>query len=214
MPEGKSIWLIHGQSFMVLAGFLQSMFPVNQLRIIAGLWRGKKIHFVDQEGLRPTADRIRETLFNWLQGEITDAVCLDLFAGSGALGIEAASRGAAEVYCVESSSTAAKAIRENLATLADAPIRVINTNALDFLQRSHPALKFDVVFLDPPFASGLLEQVCDLLEKQQWLTPHAAIYLESAQPLEALAIPAQWQLTKHKKAGQVYYGLCRRSVQS
>ncbi len=213
MPHGKSIWLIHGQSFKVLAGFFAEHIPVNQLRIIAGRWRGKKIHFVDQEGLRPTADRIRETLFNWLQGDITDSICLDLFAGSGALGIEAASRGAGDVYCVESSSAAAKAIRENLATLADAPVRVINTNALDFLQRPQATLKFDVVFLDPPFASRLLEQACDLLEKQQWLTPHAAIYLESAQPLETLSLPLQWQLAKHKKAGQVYYGLCRRSVQ-
>lgn len=212
MPPGKSIWLIPGQWFNVHRSFPQSRIHVNQVRIIAGLWRGKKIHFVDQEGLRPTADRIRETLFNWLQGEITDAVCLDLFAGSGALGIEAASRGAQEVYCVESSAKAAKAIRENLATLADAPVRVIHEDAMSFLQKPRTDLQFDLVFLDPPFTAGLLEKACHLLENHHWLSAQAAIYLESAEPLDTLALPEQWQLVKEKKAGQVNYGLCRRSL--
>ncbi len=183
---------------------------MNQLRIIAGLWRGRKIRFPDHEGLRPTADRIRETLFNWLQGDIAGARCLDLFAGSGALSFEAASRGARCVVCVESDGAVYDCIRENLQNFSQTRIELIQQDALEFLGSVKLAHKMDIVFLDPPFAAGLLAQSCQLLEDRAWLNSRALIYLESAEALEALQLPENWRLIRSKKAGQVYYGLCQR----
>jgi 16S rRNA (guanine966-N2)-methyltransferase len=183
---------------------------LNQLRIIAGLWRGRKIRFADHVGLRPTADRIRETLFNWLQWNITSARCLDLFGGSGALSFEAASRGAHSVICVESDSSVSDCIRENLENFSHSQIELVQQDALAFLNSTRLPYKMDIVFLDPPFAAGLLAQSCQLLEENAWLTTQALIYLESAEALEALQLPENWRLIKSKKAGQVYYGLCQR----
>lgn len=182
----------------------------NQLRIIAGQWRGRKISFLDQEGLRPTPDRVRETLFNWVQGEIIGARCLDLFAGSGALGFEAASRGAAEVICIEQNQEALACLQQNAQALGANQITLHKQDALTFLRQTEFTRPFDLVFLDPPFASGLLPESCTLLEANGWLKPGATIYLEFGEAIDELKLPANWELFKHKKAGQVYYGLCRR----
>ena len=149
----------------------------NTLRIIGGSHRGRKLKFADVPGLRPTPDRVRETLFNWLAPLIPGARCLDLFAGSGALGFEAMSRGAREVVFVDSHSLAVKALRENIALLGDGSAEVIQSGALEWLSRQ-PAEPFDVVFLDPPFRQDLLEPCCQRLDEAGWLASPAAIYLE------------------------------------
>ncbi len=179
----------------------------NSVRIIAGEWRGRHLSFADHDGLRPSADRIRETLFNWLQYDIAGAHCLDLFAGSGVLGFEALSRGAAAVTSVELARPACAAIEESRARLQADKLRLLHADALNFLQNLPPTRPFDIVFLDPPFASGLLEPACRLLEEQLWLSRDAKIYLEAEQAPDKLQLPGSWQLLKNKKAGKVYYGL-------
>jgi len=183
---------------------------VNQLRIIAGKWRGRKITFPDQEGLRPSPDRVRETLFNWLQSHIPGACCLDLFAGSGALSFEAASRAAAHITCVELNPVSAASIKKNIAILEANTISLLQQDALKFLTISSPEKKYDLIFLDPPFSENLLEKSCELLENNAWLNDSALIYLESDQDLGEYALPSNWTLVKQKKAGQVYYGLCQK----
>lgn len=184
---------------------------MNQLRIIAGLWRGRNISLIDQAGLRPSPNRVRETLFNWLQNDIVSANCLDLFAGSGALSFEAASRGANEVSCVEISKEAAVSIKDNIALLQADNITLVQQDAFKFLSSGELKQKYDLVFLDPPFDLNYLEDCCDLLEKNSCLAESALIYLESDQELEKYTLPKNWTLKKQKKAGQVYYGLCQRS---
>ncbi|ART80573.1 16S rRNA (guanine(966)-N(2))-methyltransferase RsmD [Oceanisphaera avium] len=191
--------------------------PVNkaavatgQIRLIGGLWRGRKLPVLDSVGLRPTGDRIKETLFNWLMFDIRQAHCLDLFAGSGSLGFEALSRGAAQVVLVEKSPQVATQLRQNLASLPAAPATVHQQDALQFLQGI--AQPFDVVFLDPPFHQQLLSDVCQLLEAGGWLAPNAKIYIEREQL--APILPANWQLLKNKQAGQVSYQLYQREVVS
>jgi 16S rRNA (guanine966-N2)-methyltransferase len=181
----------------------------GEVRIVAGAWRGRKIVFPDIAGLRPTPDRVRETLFNWLQFEITGKRCLDLFAGSGALGFEALSRGAGEVVFVERDADAAAAIRQNLARLGGGERgRLEPTDAFAFLAR--PAGRFDLVFLDPPYAAGLLPRACDELETRGWLQPGAWIYLEDAAAHGPPAVPAGWVVLRSKRAGDVGYHLARR----
>jgi len=179
----------------------------NRLRIIGGRWRGISITFPPVAALRPSPDRVRETLFNWLQPLIADARCLDLFAGSGALGIEALSRGAGHVAFVESEPRVARHLEETLQRLDASQAEIHRVDALKYLDgASQP---FDIVFLDPPYASGLLQDVCDKLAARGWLAPQACIYLESAadQPLPAL--PAGWSVHRAKRAGQVGYHLLR-----
>ena len=183
---------------------------MNQLRIIAGKWRGRKITFPEQEGLRPSPDRVRETLFNWLQTHTTGAHCLDLFAGSGALSFEAASRGASHVTCIELNAAPAASIKKNIALLQADVISLVQQDALKFLKGSTPNKKYNLVFLDPPFSENLLEQSCELLEKNEWLTDSAFIYLESDKDLDKYSLPSNWMLIKQKKAGQVLYGLCQK----
>lgn len=184
---------------------------MNQLRIIAGKWRGRKISFIDQDGLRPSPNRVRETLFNWLQTDIVASNCLDLFAGSGALSFEAASRGANHITCLELNAESAVCIKENLYVLQADQITLLQQDALNFLKTTKPENKYDLAFLDPPFSEALLEESCNLLERYSWLTDDAKIYLESDQALDKYALPTNWELIKQKKAGQVYYGLCQRS---
>jgi 16S rRNA (guanine966-N2)-methyltransferase len=181
----------------------------NQLRIIGGEWRGRKLRFPDVEGLRPTTDRVRETLFNWLAPVIHGARCLDLFAGSGALGLEALSRGAAEVIFVDSDRRAVQSLRENLALLKDERGSVVQADALSFL-RAGPRT-FDVVFLDPPFRKELLQPCLELLCHNDWLSETARLYLEVEQELGEPQLPAGWDMVRSKKAGQVIYGLATRS---
>jgi 16S rRNA (guanine966-N2)-methyltransferase len=182
----------------------------NQLRIIGGTWRGRKLGFPEVEGLRPTTDRVRETLFNWLQPLIHGARCLDLFAGSGALGLEALSRGAAAVRFVDSERRAVHAIRENLALLRDERGSVVQGDALAFLRGPPPPRPFDLVFLDPPFRQGLLHPALQALCREGWLGDNARIYIEVEQELGTPALPDSWELVRQKQAGQVLYGLAAR----
>ncbi|HSC67135.1 MAG TPA: 16S rRNA (guanine(966)-N(2))-methyltransferase RsmD [Cellvibrio sp.] len=181
----------------------------NQLRIIGGQWRGRKLGFPDVDGLRPTGDRIRETLFNWLAPEIHGAHCLDLFAGSGALGLEALSRGAASSLLLEKHPAAARQLISNLQLLQAADGRVEQVDSLDWLGRQTPSHRFDIVFIDPPFALDLWERIASALEAHAWLSDAAVIYLEA--PRDALLqLPANWQLHRDKQAGQVSYRLYHR----
>ncbi len=176
-----------------------------RLRIIAGAWRGRRITFPDRAGLRPTPDRVRETLFNWLAPRIAGARCLDLFAGSGALGLEALSRGAAAVTCVESDPVAARALAATVAALAPERGRVLEADALAFLE-GEPAA-FDVVFLDPPFGSGLLATVTRVLDARGWLAPAAWVYLEAPAEDGPPELPRDWVLHRSGRAGAVGFHL-------
>ena len=179
---------------------------MNQLRIIGGSQRGRRLSFPDADGLRPTPDRVRETLFNWLQGVISGARCLDLFAGSGALGIEALSRGAQSVIWVERNPHVAHSLRGQLPQF-DLHNRgqVICADAVEYLHgAAHP---FEIIFLDPPFHHGWIGRCCQLLATRAWLAPRAWIYLESEQELDPLPLPENWQVLRHRRAGQVAYYL-------
>lgn len=177
----------------------------QQLRIIGGRWRGRKVSFSAAPGLRPTGDRIRETLFNWLQPVIEGARCLDLFAGSGALGLEALSRGAGEVVFVETSSTAVKSLRSHLAEFGAEAGTVLQMDGLAFLA-SDPK-PFDVVFLDPPYHQDLLGPVCTRLQECGWLGPGARVYMEVERERCLEPLPPGWQVLREKTTGQVRYGL-------
>lgn len=181
----------------------------GQLRIIGGSWRGRKLGFAPLPGLRPTPDRVRETLFNWLAPVIRGARCLDLFAGSGALGIEAASRGAAECVLVERDARAVQILREQIERLDARQVRLIEADAPVWL--AGDARPFDIVFLDPPFNAGLLPECMNLLESRGWLAPEAWIYLETGHDTQP-DFPANWALYRDKRAGQVSYRLIRRRI--
>jgi len=178
----------------------------GRLRIVAGNWRSRLLDIVDVEGLRPTSERIRETLFNWLTPGIHGARCLDLYAGTGALGLEALSRGAANAVFVEKSSAAVEQLKKNVALLEAGGAIILNQDALDYL-RSKPAETFDLVFLDPPFAADLLEETCRLLAKQQLLADGALVYLEQDRSRAEPDLPDGWQVRKNKTAGNVRYML-------
>jgi len=177
----------------------------GSFRIIAGLWRSRRLTFPVREGLRPTTDRVRETLFNWLHGRIEGANVLDLFAGSGSLGFEALSRGAASVTFVEQDSAVAKAIEENL-SLLDCKAEVVNSNALSWLKKQSLGC-VDLVLMDPPFRKNLLDSCFELFEADIPLRHGTLIYLELEQERIDLPVPAHWQLQKEKTAGQVSYRL-------
>lgn len=187
----------------------QSMYKgkSNQLRIIGGNWRGRSIRFPDVADLRPTPDRVRETLFNWLQWDVAGCRCLDLFAGSGALGFEAASRGAGEVVLVESSSRIVSQLCENIAHLGASNINVLKISALDYLQS--PKQPFDIVFVDPPFRLGLMEQCLLLLAGNNWLKSGAQVYLEYPLESDLPTMPPGLKLIRQKNAGKVGFGLAR-----
>lgn len=182
----------------------------NQLRIIAGAWRGRKLCFPERIGLRPTPDRVRETVFNWLAPIMPGARCLDLFAGSGALGFEAASRGAARVVMVERDAQAVRHLQENVVTLAAAQVQVVAAEAGNYLAGT--ATPFDIVLLDPPYdRPELLAACCAQLESGSWLSAQARIYLEMRGDSGLPALPANWQLVRSKQAGQVAYHLALRT---
>jgi 16S rRNA (guanine966-N2)-methyltransferase len=181
----------------------------NQLRIIAGLWRGRKLSFPDVDGLRPTGDRIRETLFNWLAPEIQGARCLDIFAGSGALGIEALSRGASESLMIERDPKAAAQLKLNLELLKAAHGRVANEDALSVLKRGNPDEPYHIIFVDPPFQLDLWQLVINALEAGNWLANDATIYIESGRD-QSYHTPINWQLHRDKNAGAVSYRLFYR----
>ncbi len=177
----------------------------GQIRIIGGKWRGRKLPVPDSPGLRPTTDRVRETLFNWLAPMIQGARCLDCFAGSGALGLEALSRYAGETVLLEYERHVAHQLSRNLALLNADNAQVVNTNALNWLAQA--GKPFDLVFLDPPFRKGLLAETVNLLERQGWLADEAWIYVEAEAESAATDVPSSWQLHREKVAGQVAYRL-------
>jgi 16S rRNA (guanine966-N2)-methyltransferase len=181
------------------------------LRIIGGTWRGRTWRFPAGD-IRPTPDRVRETLFNWLAPHIAGARCLDLFAGSGALGLEALSRGAARTVFVEQATAAARQLRQTLAAWGGEPAAAAQLHVMDanaFLAgKPEP---FDVVFLDPPFAAGLLGQSAARLETGQWLAPTALIYAECPARASLPALPEGWSAAKSGRAGEVAYHLLRRT---
>ena len=179
----------------------------GSVRIVAGSLRGSKLAVADMNGLRPTPDRVRETLFNWLAPTIAGARCLDLYAGTGALGIEALSRGAGECVFVERDRTLCRLLDENLARLKVSDARVVNDEAASFLANAGPA--FDLVFLDPPFDANLWTAAALRLEQGGWLRHGAMVYVEA--PIGAtIALPANWQAHRQSHAGAVSYTLYRR----
>ncbi len=185
----------------------------NKLRIIGGRWRSRKLEFASLPGLRPSTDRVRETLFNWLQTQLPGARCLDLFAGSGALGLEALSRGAAHVTLVDSSEVVVRQLRLNLSLLdAEQDANVVHSQASRWLQSATGAACFDLVFLDPPFAQGMLAGCCEALEQQALLQPNAWIYIEAEKTLQPLPVPSHWQLHRSLNAGQLSCYLFQRSA--
>ena len=172
--------------------------PLSQLRIIGGRWRGRKLQFAPVEGLRPTGDRLRETLFNWLQFHLPGARCLDLFAGSGALGLEALSRGAAEVDFVELNRSAVQILKEQLSALRAQNGRVHHTSASDFLAQT--GTRYNIVFVDPPFGGDLWRETLAALGPH--LAESALVYVETPRD-KAVLPPGGWRIAKEKRAGQV-----------
>ncbi len=180
----------------------------SRLRIIGGRWRGRLVEFDDVPGLRPTPDRVRETLFNWLTPHLPGARCLDLFAGSGALGLEALSRGAGEVVLVDANRRVVDTLKEQARRLGAEQARLVHADVLAYLDG--PARPFDIVFLDPPYGQGLLIPCCERLEARGWLAPEARIYLEAERALGVPEVPANWEVIRSKHAGQVGYHLAVR----
>ena len=181
----------------------------GHIRIIAGQHRGRRLPVLIADGLRPTTDRVKETVFNWLMPYIQDANCLDCFAGSGGLGFEAMSRGAKSLTLVELNKAAAQQLKNNKALLKIDNIEVIQQSALDFLQANQQ--KFSLVFIDPPFRKGLAQQAAELLVTNG-LDYNALIYVEMEADTNAQVMPSHWQLLKEKVAGQVVYRLYQNSV--
>lgn len=180
----------------------------NQLRIIGGKWRGRKLDFPSVTGLRPTGDRIRETLFNWLAPGIVGARCLDLFAGSGALGLEALSRGAEEAVLVDSDSHAVEQLRAHCVRLGADNARILQADALRWLEQGPDEAGFDLVFLDPPFQANLLQPTVAGLNDSNCLREDALIYVETDRE-QAFAAPGNWQWLKGKSTGQITFALYR-----
>lgn len=181
------------------------------MRIIGGRWRGRRIDFPDVAGLRPTPDRVRETLFNWLAPYISGARVLDLFAGSGALGFEALSRGAASVVAVDSHRRVAAALRAAAGQLDAAAFSMVAADAATFLARS-AAGPFDLVFLDPPHASPDYERYCSLVSADGILAPRGMVYLEFARPgTPDFSTPESWTLYRAARAGHLAYQLWQRT---
>lgn len=180
----------------------------GKLRIVAGTLRGSRIDVIERDGLRPTSDRVRETLFNWLAPMIAGARCLDLFAGTGALGIEAISRGAGSCTFIERDRDLARHLQATLERLQVDNTHVVNADAMSWL--SGPAQVFDLVFLDPPFSAGLWGDAAARLESGGWLAAAAMIHVESAVGSK-LALPANWHLHRDARAGAVQFALYRRT---
>lgn len=171
---------------------------MSKIRIIAGKWRGRKLDVINSPGLRPTPDRVRETLFNWLQQEIVGARCLDLFAGTGALAFEALSRGAAEVFMIESNPKIIETLKQHAETLKSEGHTIQLADATSWLKQG--INEFDIIFLDPPFREGYIEQCCETISEESLLRPKGLVYIESEKDL---ALPDGWEIRKQTKAGNV-----------
>lgn len=182
--------------------------PSGRVRIIGGALRNSRLRVPDHVDLRPTPERVRETVFNWLAPVISGARCLDVFAGTGALGIEALSRGAASVVFVERDAQVARALNDNLVRLKASAGTVVTSRAQDYLRGRE--LAFDIVFLDPPFALELWSELAQQLEDGGWLAPAALIYVESPR-VAVPTLPARWRVQREATAGAVRYALYRRA---
>ena len=178
------------------------------LRIIGGEWRGRKIHFPPVAAIRPTPDRVRETVFNWLQSAVAGRRCLALYAGSGALGLEALSRGAREAVFVDLEPAVSRHLVATLQRLGCDRGRVIRSDARSFLAGA--AEPFDIIFLDPPFGESVLADVCRRVEAGGWLAPGGHVYLEAPASAGPPELPDGWSLLKSKRAGEVGYHLAQR----
>ena len=180
------------------------------VRIIGGRFRGKKLHFPDLPNLRPTSDRIRETVFNWLMNDIQDKNCLDAFAGSGALGFEAYSRGACSVTMIEKARQAVFKLKENAESLAmlNRPVKVHQMDSIHFLKSTQSV--FDIIFLDPPFKDNQMSECIEIITQRELLSPDGILYIES--PKEVKMPEKKWQIIKQKKSGQVTYALYKKAV--
>lgn len=176
----------------------------GNIRIIAGKHRGRKLPVILAEGLRPTTDRVKETVFNWLMPYIQQSHCLDCFAGAGSLGFEALSRGAETVTLIELNKVAAQQLNENKKLLSADNLSILQSNALDYLKNTNDV--FDIVFIDPPFRQELINSTLELLTKER-LSENALVYLEMEKEAENITIPQSWRCIKEKVAGQVCYQL-------
>lgn len=180
--------------------------PSGRLRIVAGMWRSRVLEIAAAPGLRPTPERVRETLFNWLTPRVVGSRCLDLFAGTGALGLEALSRGAREAVFVEASVPALAVLRRNIAVLGANNAIVHAGDATAFVETLAPG-SFDYVFLDPPFADDALGELCRLLDEKGVVSPGGKVYLEQDRARDLPELPPRWTLIKNKTAGNVRYAL-------
>ena len=181
----------------------------STIRIIGGEWRSRKLTVPDAPGLRPTPDRVRETLFNWLAPTIQGARVLDAFTGSGALFLEALSRGASTGVAIDANTNAVNNLRRNLAVLQCDDAEVLRVDSLQYLSNKTEQ-GFDIVLLDPPFHQDLLLSACQLLEDNNWLNKDAWIYTESEQAPSSLGVPSTWRLHREKHTGQVHYTLWQK----
>lgn len=179
----------------------------NQVRINAGVWRSRLIKFPDVEGLRPTPDRVRQTVFNWLGQDLTGKICLDLFAGTGAMGFEALSRNAKSVTMIEQSGTAFKALKQNQAVLNASEMLILQQDALIFLSLNKQL--FDIIFCDPPYNKGWLDKLLPVLN--QHLAENGVVYAEAEFEIKS---DETWQVVKHNRAGNVYYHLLSKHSSS
>ncbi|CAB1276737.1 16S rRNA (guanine(966)-N(2))-methyltransferase RsmD [Candidatus Nitrosacidococcus tergens] len=189
----------------------KSDFLENRLRIIGGTWRGRKLRVPAEPGLRPTPNRIRETLFNWLQPVIEGARCLDLFAGSGLLGFEACSRGAEQVVMVENNLKTYQILQKNITYLATQKITAIYQDSLHYLENSANQ-PFHIIFLDPPFESKLLLPVFQSLEQNHWIARRSYIYIEESKKNDLLALPNTWTKLRSKQTGEVSYSVVFKEI--
>ncbi len=180
---------------------------MGKIRIIGGEWARRQLPVVEVAGLRPTSDRMRETLFNWLQNDLPGSRVLDAFAGTGALGLEALSRGAEAVVFVEKSSKAARQLKANLKVLQAENAQVVQSDVLRYLQQ--PPQAFEGVFIDPPFARQLQQRLIDILIQGAWLKPEGWVYVEQPKKQSLPQVPAHWDLHREKQAGEVRYLLYR-----
>lgn len=186
----------------------------NGVRIIGGNWRGRRLRVADVEGLRPTGDRCRETLFNWLQPWIASADCADLFAGTGALGFEAASRGAHSVLMIEKHPRAQDALRESIDTLQAEQVHLQKGGAMSLIENMK-ADSFDIVFVDPPFDSNLGSLVMDRLDRIDCVRRGGFVYVESPVSASNVILPPQgWSLWRDQRMGEVRMQLFRRLSQT
>ena len=182
---------------------------LSKIKIIGGKWKGTNLTFYDEPELRPTGNRIKETLFNWLQPNIHGSICLDLFAGSGCLGLEALSRGAAKCVMVEKNKRVINHLAENIEKLSSST-ELIHDDALNYLSSKELSKTFDIVFLDPPFDSTIYEPIMRALELNHWLSHDALIYIEARSDSSTFQIPDNWLLFREQVAGNVRYMLYSR----